>query len=166
MRTKFFVLIPQILLLILCVKPVDAKIDVDSDGFADQEKKTAGIDSFNFANAVQAYPDSFINRPTGDIDIVIGDKVVLEGNGEDPGGNLPLSYRWYFGKGSGIPVSHETRTDAVVFAIPGSFTVRFTVTNSLGITDPTPAMLQVNVMLPPVTDPQAQAAALFELKNR
>ena len=166
MRSKFFVLIPLILMLILCVKPVDAKIGVHSDGFADKEKKASGTNSFNSVQAVQTCPDSFISRPAGDIAIVIGDKVVFEGTGVDPGGNLPLSYRWYFGKGSGIPVSDKARTDAVVFAIPGTFTVRFTVTNSLGIADPTPATIQVNVMLPPVTDPQAQAAALFELKKR
>jgi hypothetical protein len=55
--------------------------------------------------------------------------------GPDPEPNLPLTHRWTFSTGFGILVA--TAED------PGAVT--YTVTDALGLADPTPATVQVMV---------------------
>ena len=69
----------------------------------------------------------------------------FSGSGSDPDGNLPLTYRWQFGAGSGIPDATVEDPGSVQFNVPGTYTVSFTVTDSQGLSDPTPATLVITV---------------------
>jgi lysophospholipase L1-like esterase len=84
-------------------------------------------------------PNGVISTPSSDVTISVGGTVNFTGSGSDPNNNLPLSYRWSFGSGSGVPDSTAQNPGVVQFNNPGTFTVTFTVTDSLGLADPTPA---------------------------
>ena len=78
--------------------------------------------------------------------IDVGDWVDFGGTGSDPDGDLPLSFLWQFGAGSGIPDSTEEDPELVQFNNPGTYTVTFTVTDALGLDDPTPAACIITVL--------------------
>jgi PKD repeat protein len=69
--------------------------------------------------------------------------VTFAGTGTDPDGHLPLSFLWNFG--GGAPNRTVEDPGAVTFSTPGTFTVTFTVTDSLGLADPTPDSRVVTV---------------------
>jgi PKD repeat protein len=75
-----------------------------------------------------------------------GQSVNFQGTGFDPDGNLPLAYFWDFGGGA----SNRTVEDpgAVVFGTPGTYTVRFVVTDALSLADPTPDTRVITVSGP------------------
>ena len=75
----------------------------------------------------------------------MGEAVTFTGTGTDPDNHLPLTHRWTFGTGSGIPEATVEDPGAVTFATAGVFTVTYTVTDALGLADPTPATVQVTV---------------------
>ena len=84
-------------------------------------------------------PNGVIDTPTQNVSINMGDSVPFTGTGTDPDGNLPLSYRWSFGTGSGIPDATVEDPGGKQFNNAGTFSVTFTVTDALGLSDPTPA---------------------------
>jgi hypothetical protein len=90
-------------------------------------------------------PNGTIMLPSGDVAINAGDWVDFSGIGSDPDNDLPLSFLWQFGAGSGIADSVDEDPGLVQFNSPGIYTVTFTVSDALGITDPTPATRTVNV---------------------
>ena len=90
-------------------------------------------------------PNGVIDSPAGDITINQGGSVVFNGTGSDPGGNQPLSYRWEFGAGSGISNSTQEDPGTKQFNTSGIFQVTFTVTDALGLIDPTPATRTITV---------------------
>ncbi|MGP0590914.1 PKD domain-containing protein, partial [Nitrospira sp. T9] len=83
--------------------------------------------------------------PSGAQTIQVGQTVTFTGTGTDPEPNLPLTHRWTFGAGSGIPNATVKDPGAVTFPNAGVFTVTYTVTDALGLPDPTPATVQVTV---------------------
>lgn len=89
-------------------------------------------------------PDGIIVNPTGDLSIAVGDSVGFTGSGTDIDNNTPLSYLWNFGVGSGIDDS-ILQSPTVQFNTVGTFTVSLTVTDTLGLADPTPATITVIV---------------------
>jgi lysophospholipase L1-like esterase len=89
-------------------------------------------------------PNGTITSPAGDVTIAPGQGVTFSGGGSDPENNLPLTYAWNFGAG-GPPSSTSQNPGNVVFANAGVYTVTFTVTDSLGAPDPTPATRTVTV---------------------
>ena len=91
-------------------------------------------------------PNGVIDSPTGDVIVNVGNKVSFAGTGSDPDGNLPLSFKWNFGTGSGIPDSTLEDPGQVQFNNSGTYTVTFTVTDALGLSDPTPATRVVTVL--------------------
>jgi len=97
-------------------------------------------------------PESTIDAPQGPVTITAGQEVVFAGSGTDPDGHLPLTYSWDFGA-SGVPSSAAQSPGRVVFSQPGSFTVRFAVTDSSGATDPTPATVLIVVGSAAPSDP-------------
>jgi hypothetical protein len=90
-------------------------------------------------------PDGAITSPSSNVTINAGDTVQFTGAGNDPDANLPLSYRWNFGTGSGIADASVKDPGAVQFLVAGTYTVTFTVTDGLGAVDPTPASIVVTV---------------------
>ena len=91
-------------------------------------------------------PNGVIDAPVQNMTINAGDFVTFTGTGTDPDGNLPLSFRWNFGAGSGIPDATVEDPGAKQFTIAGVFTVTFTVTDAQGLPDPTPATRVVTVL--------------------
>jgi uncharacterized repeat protein (TIGR01451 family) len=87
-------------------------------------------------------PDGTIDTPAGPVTITAGQSVPFAGTGTDPDGH-PLSFRWTFG--GGAPDSLAEDPGPVVFTTAGSYTVTFTVTDSLGLADPTPDSRVVTV---------------------
>jgi hypothetical protein len=69
----------------------------------------------------------------------------LAGSGTDPDNNLPLTYLWSFGAGSGLANSNSQNPGSLQFNNPGTFTVAFTVTDASGLADPTPATRTITV---------------------
>jgi PKD repeat protein len=115
----------------------------DALGLADPTPATCVI-TVSSSTGNQA-PDGVINTPTGNVTINAGDSVNFTGTGSDPDGNLPLSYHWSFGSGSGIADSTLQNPGAVQFNNPGTYTVTFTVTDALGAADPSPATRVITV---------------------
>ena len=100
-------------------------------------------------------PNGVIDSPTGNVTINVGDWVSFSGTGSDPDGNLPLTYLWQFGAGSGVPNSTLQNPGSVQFNVTGTYTVSFTVTDALGLSDPTPATRVVTVQSSSPVIPQA-----------
>jgi PKD repeat protein len=70
--------------------------------------------------------------------------------GTDPEGDLPLAFMWNFG--GGAPSSTQKDPGAVPFNTAGTFTVTFTVTDRLGLVDPTPDTRIITVNTRPSDD--------------
>ena len=70
-------------------------------------------------------PNSVINSPSSNVSITAGESVSFAGTGTDPDNNLPLTYRWSFGTGSGISDSTAKNPGSVKFNVPGTYTVSF-----------------------------------------
>jgi parallel beta-helix repeat protein len=100
------------------------------------------VDSFTIS-AVDLPPNGVIDSPLANVTVMAGQSVSFAGTGTDPDGDLPLSFLWDFGGGAG----NQTVEDPgpVAFATPGTYTVTFTVTDSLGLADPSPGSLAVTV---------------------
>jgi len=83
-------------------------------------------------------PNGVIDTPSSNVTINAGGSVSFSGTGNDPDGNLPLSFRWSFGAGSGIADATVEDPGAKTFTNVGVYTVTFTVTDALGMADPYP----------------------------
>ncbi|MCP3981384.1 MAG: PKD domain-containing protein [bacterium] len=92
-------------------------------------------------------PQGTIDTPEKDVTILAGESVEFAGSGTDQEGDLPLTYAWDFGDPA-IPGSAAAAPGSIVFAEPGTFLVTFTVTDSTGHADPTPATRMVTVLDP------------------
>jgi chitodextrinase len=101
-----------------------------------------GTGTLTVANAA---PNGVVSAPSSStVTIDEGQTVTFGGTATDPDSSLPLTYRWDFGDPA-IADSTVEDPGAVRFDNPGTYTVSFTVTDSLGLADPTPATLTVNV---------------------
>jgi fibronectin type 3 domain-containing protein len=89
-------------------------------------------------------PNAVIDTPVGDQTINAGDSVNFTGTGTDPDNNLPLTYLWGFGDPA-IADSAVEDPGLVQFNNPGTYVVTFTVTDSLGLSDPTPDTRTITV---------------------
>ncbi|MGE0405781.1 MAG: discoidin domain-containing protein, partial [Candidatus Korobacteraceae bacterium] len=89
-------------------------------------------------------PDSTITGPAGNITISAGQTVNFTGTGSDPNNNTPLTYAWNFGGAPGVDSTEQN--PSFQFNAPGQFVITFTVTDSLGLADPTPATRTITVL--------------------
>ncbi len=99
-----------------------------------------------WANSLSSFnqaPNGVINSPTSSVSINVGQSVSFTGTGSDPDGDTSLTYFWYFG--GGAPNSTAEDPGPVQFNNPGTYNVTFTVTDSLGLADPTPAQRTIVV---------------------
>jgi hypothetical protein len=89
-------------------------------------------------------PNGEIDTPTGDLTILSGEMVNFTGSATDPEADPFLSYLWSFGDPA---IGNMTIEDPgnIQFNTPGQYTVTFSVTDSEGASDPTPAALTVTV---------------------
>ncbi len=93
-------------------------------------------------------PSGSILLPPGPVHVEVGEPVQFSASGTDPDGNLPLVYLWTFDD-SGLPVSGAQDPGALAFPAAGTFSVRLSVSDALGLADPTPAAVEVAVHDPP-----------------
>jgi PKD repeat protein len=91
-------------------------------------------------------PNGAIDLPAGNVTIVAGEAVDFQGTASDPDGPAPFTFKWTFGGGA---VSRTSEDPGVVaFNAPGTYTAQFTVTDGLGLPDPTPATRIITVTTP------------------
>jgi uncharacterized repeat protein (TIGR01451 family) len=100
-------------------------------------------------NPANRAPSCTITSPTGNVTVQAGQSVNFAGTGADPENNLPLSFDWDFG--GGAPYSAAAAPGNVNFAVPGSFTVTFTVIDGKGLGCATPATRTVTVQQNPIS---------------
>ncbi|ETW98198.1 MAG: hypothetical protein ETSY1_19730 [Candidatus Entotheonella factor] len=96
--------------------------------------------------ALQDGPNGVINTPSGNVSILAGQAVNFRGTGTSSEGNVPLSFFWDFGGGAANAAVKDP--GSVVFNKAGVFTVTFTVSDSQGTSDATPARITVTVSAP------------------
>jgi PKD repeat protein len=112
----------------------------------------------NVTAAGNMAPTASVSAPSGNVTIAQGGTVNFQGSGSDPDNNLPLTYSWNFG--GGAPNSTQQNPGAVTFNTAGTFTVSFTVTDSLGLSS-SPVTRTVTVTaaanMPPVATITAPA---------
>jgi PKD repeat protein len=125
----------------------------DRLGLADPNPPTRTVTVTASPGPQNQAPKGTIATPTADVTIAPGATVNFTGSGSDPDNNLPLTYAWDFGGGA----SNATQQNpgAVTFATAGTYTVKFTVTDSNGLADPNPPTRKVTVTANP--GPQNQA---------
>ncbi len=92
-------------------------------------------------------PDGVIDEPAENVSIESGQSVTFEGSGTDPDGAVPLAYAWDFD--GGAPNSSDEDPGEVTFDSAGTFVVRLVVTDTTGLSDPTPDSVVVTVTDPP-----------------
>jgi len=106
-------------------------------------------------------PESTIDSPIADeVTIYVGEAVSFAGTGQDSDGDMPLTYHWTFGEGSGITNYEFEDPGAITFNYPGIFTVKLTVTDATGLADSSPAIKKVRVIIPAAADTSLQRAAM------
>ena len=88
-------------------------------------------------------PNGTIDTPANDITITVGDFVDFTGTYTDA--DPAQGYLWEFGSGSGLANSSDEDPGPKQFNNIGVFTAKFTVTDSYGEPDPTPAQVTVTV---------------------
>ena len=109
---------------------------------------SASLAELNVLTADNLPAEGQITSPSADVTIPVGGVVDFAGSGTDPEGNLPLTFHWNFGTGSGIADSGSANPGPVQFDIPGTYVVTFTVSDSLGHADPVPSTRVVTVLTP------------------
>ncbi len=82
--------------------------------------------------------------PNRDLSVNVGDSVYFKGTGIDPEGDTPLTFLWVFDDPA-IPDFTVEDPGLITFNNPGVFTVSLTVTDSLGLSDASPATRTITV---------------------
>ncbi len=88
-------------------------------------------------------PTGTITSPTGNVAVGPGQSVSFAGSGSDPDGTV-ASYNWVFPGGNPSSKSGAA-PGSVTYSTPGTYTASLTVTDNLGLTDPSPATRIVTV---------------------
>jgi hypothetical protein len=88
-------------------------------------------------------PTASIDSPASDTTITVGDTLTFAGSVADPNNNVTFTYSWNFGSASGIADSNAQNPGSFQFNTSGTFTVTFTVTDSLGLTSSVTRMITV-----------------------
>lgn len=115
----------------------------DSRGLADPTPVTRTITVRQAVNS-NVPPNGTIVTPASVVNINVGQSASFSSSGTDPNGNTPLSYQWNFGGGAANMAVQNP--GSVSFSAVGTYYVTLTVTDSLGLADPSPAQVVVNVV--------------------
>lgn len=116
----------------------------DSAGLADPNPPTRTVTVQ--AAGVNRAPTGVISAPAGNPTITVGQSVTFAGTASDPDGDA-LTAHWDFGDGGS---SALLAPGAHVYAAAGTYQVRLTVTDALGLADPNPPTRTVTVTAVPV----------------
>ncbi len=118
------------------------------DPFNGSQARTGTISvadqTFTITQAVNQPPDGVIDEPIFDTTIRVGESVFFASTGTDPDNDLPLTYSWSFG--GGASGSNLEDPGEVTFPNEDVYLVTLTVTDSEGLSDPTPATRTVTVV--------------------
>ena len=102
--------------------------------------------------AVNQAPVATISAPAANVSVTRGNTVNFQGSASDPDNNLPLTYNWSFA--GGTPASSAVQNPgAVAFNTVGTYTVSFTVRDSLGLASAT--VTRTVTVTPPPQPPVA-----------
>ena len=96
-------------------------------------------------------PSGTIDSPASNDTIAAGQTVSFASSGSDPDNSTPLRFSWSFG--AGAPGVAAEDPGPVVFATPGTYTAALTVTDALGLADPTPETRIITVTPAPTGVP-------------
>jgi len=119
----------------------DNESDRDEDDERDDDEEEEG--NTTVPPTINQAPNGTISQPSSNREINVGDSVSFSGIGQDSDNNNPLSYLWDFG---GVaPAQSVSNPGQITFNSVGNYTIRFTVTDSLGLSDPTPAIRTIQV---------------------
>lgn len=113
----------------------------DADGASDPTPATRTV-------TVSQTPVSRITAPTGNVTVTAGNTLDFAGACSDADNDLPFSFLWVFGGGAETASSTQQNPAAVRFDTVGTFTVTFTCIDALGLADPHPVTVQVQVIAP------------------
>ena len=94
-------------------------------------------------NPTNIAPNGEITNPPTDIIIATGQSIDFKATAFDADNNSPLRYNWSFGNNA--PASTRLNPRPVQFNQPGVYTVRFTATDSLGMSDLSPSIRVITV---------------------
>lgn len=114
-----------------------------------QNQLSGQLDNFCPQQSNQA-PDGTIVTPANDSTFDVGTSVTFNGTGTDPDNNTPLTYSWDFG---GAAANSSIQNPTIALNQAGTYTVSFTVTDSKGRPDPTPATINITVIDPNANQP-------------
>ena len=140
---------------LVTVLPADASAGLDKAVTLTPYASTGDIDAINqivdFTGSVgttsgETTFNGTIDTPTGNKTITVGDFINFTGTYSAPDGDPVQGYLWEFGSGSGLANSSAEDPGQMQFNNTGVFTVKFTVTDSNGAQDPTPAQVTVTVV--------------------
>ncbi|MDX1811655.1 MAG: PKD domain-containing protein, partial [Gammaproteobacteria bacterium] len=106
-------------------------------------------------------PEGAIVGPISDMVISVGSSVNFLGTGFDPDSNSTLNYYWNF---DGAAADSVQQNPSVVFSAAGVYRVTLTVTDSLGMSDPTPAT-RVIVVQPNILNNQVPSGEITSPLN-
>jgi len=87
-------------------------------------------------SALASWPNGAIVSPVQNTTIRIGDKLNFAAVAFDPNGNTPISFNWNFA--GAAPNTLVQNPGNVTFTKVGTYKIQLTVTNSVGVIDPTP----------------------------
>ncbi len=119
----------------------------DAKGLADPNPPTRTV-TVQTSTGNQA-PVGTITAPMGNVTVVAGQPVAFSGTATDPDGNA-VTVLWTFGDGG---TSTLLSPGNHVYSTTGTYTVRFTATDSLGLADPNPPTRTITVQPAAVNQP-------------
>jgi hypothetical protein len=115
---------------------------------ADDGELTASDDvTLSVAAAPNGAPQGVIMSPSGAVTVVAGTAFNFQAEARDPDSDAPLRFAWDFG--GAAPPRHVEDPGRIVLGAPGVYTVRFTVSDPRGLSDPTPDTRIVTVIPAP-----------------
>jgi galactose oxidase-like protein/IPT/TIG domain-containing protein/PKD domain-containing protein len=88
-------------------------------------------------------PTGTITSPVSNVTISAGQSVFYSGTGSDPDGTIS-AYSWSF-PGGNPSSSNLANPGSVTYSTPGTYVTTFTVTDNVGLTDPTPPTRTITV---------------------
>ena len=111
---------------------------VDAAGVPDPSPATHTI-------TVNQAPGGTILSPPVESTVVVGSMVDFTGTCSDAEDDAPFTFLWFFGGGADIASSTQQNPRSVQFNSLGTFLITLICTDALGLIDPLPAMVQIQV---------------------